>query len=154
MKKCSCCRVEKPFTEFHKNKSGKFGYANYCIECNKLNRKKAESKLRFKKFRETADKWIVYEFYDSNDICIYIGQSKVFDRRFVQHNYSSAFSNQIHKVVCYVMDSFPDMAFMEAQLIIQKQPKYNDRIVESKASKFTINYLDKIIYDINGVKLN
>ena len=52
------------------------------------------------------------------------------------------------------MDSFPDMAFMEAQLIIQKQPKYNDRIVESKASKFIVNYLDKIIYDINGVKLN
>lgn len=154
MKICSCCKIEKPFIEFHKNKSGKFGYANYCIECKKLTRKKPDSKQRLKKFKETANKWIVYEFYDSDNNCIYVGQSKVFAKRFIQHNYSSSFSNDIKIIVCYIVDSFPDMAFIEAQLIIQKQPKYNNRIIESKASKFTIDYVDKITYNIYGVKLN
>lgn len=72
----------------------------------------------------------------------------------IQHNYSSVFSKEIDTIVCYVMESFPDMAFMEAQLIIQKQPKYNDRIIESKASKFTVEYVDKIKYNIHGVKIN
>lgn len=154
MKKCSCCRIEKPFTEYHKNKSGKSGYANYCIQCKRLTRKKPDSKQRFKKFKETNNRWIVYEFYDLNNNCIYIGQSKVFDKRFIQHNYTSIFSEEINIIVCYIMESFPDMAFMEAQLIIQKQPKYNDRIIESKASKFTVEYVDKVEYNVHGIKIN
>ena len=155
VKKCSCCRVEKPFIEFHKNKSGKFGYANYCIECKKSIRKsKSKIKIKNRKFEETYNQWVVYEFYDYNDICIYVGQSKVFAKRFIQHNYDKRITDEIKTIVCYIMDSFPDMAFLEAQKIIEKQPKYNTRISESCLSKFDINYVHKIKYNINGQKLN
>lgn len=154
IKTCSCCRVEKPFTKFHKNKSGKFGYANYCIECKKLSRKsKTKVKTKNRKFEETYNQWIVYEFYNCNNICIYVGQSKVFAKRFIQHQYDKRITDKIHRIVCYVMASFPDMAFLEAQKIIEKQPKYNTRISESCLSKFEIKYVCQIEYNIDGQKL-
>jgi hypothetical protein len=36
IKKCSTCQTEKPFEEFNKNKSGKFGLHNQCRPCTKL----------------------------------------------------------------------------------------------------------------------
>ena len=36
MKKCSSCQEEKPFEEFNKSKSGKFGLHNQCRPCTKL----------------------------------------------------------------------------------------------------------------------
>lgn len=107
-----------------------------------------------KHFKDVSKSLVVYEFYNKNKECIYIGQSKSFHRRIIQHKSKSIWYEEIETIICYVMESFPDMVFMEAQLIIQKQPKYNDRIIESKASKFTIDYLDKITYNIYGVKLN
>jgi len=146
--------MEKPFTEFHKNRSTKSGYSNYCVDCKKLTRKsKSNIKLNNRKFEETYDKWVVYEFYDNNNICIYVGQSKVFAKRFIQHNYDKRITDKIKRIVCYIMDSFPDMAFLEAQKIIEKQPKYNTRISESSLSKFEIPYTYKIEYDFNGQKL-
>lgn len=41
-KKCSRCGVEKPLSEFHKNRSSKDGLQNYCKQCsyesNKISR--------------------------------------------------------------------------------------------------------------------
>ncbi len=107
-----------------------------------------------KYFKEVLNKHVVYEFYDINHNCIYVGQSKNFHRRLIQHKMKSNFYTQIKKIICYVFDSFPDMTFAEAQLIIQKEPKYNKRITGSSASQFKIDYIDKIEYNLNGVKLN
>ena len=35
MKRCGKCRVEKPFSEFHKNRSNKDGHSGRCKECRK-----------------------------------------------------------------------------------------------------------------------
>ena len=35
MKKCSRCKIEKPFTEFHKDRSHSSGLQRYCKECKK-----------------------------------------------------------------------------------------------------------------------
>lgn len=37
MKKCSCCKLEKPFESFYKNKAKKDGFANQCKSCRKTN---------------------------------------------------------------------------------------------------------------------
>jgi len=152
-KKCSYCKIEKQLEDFHKNKSAKFGHSNYCIECKKLTRKnkvEAKEKPRNRKFEETYNHWIVYEFYDHEDVCLYVGQSKSFAKRFIQHKYIEKITDRIKRITCYVMASFPDMAFLEAQKIIEKQPKYNTRISESCLSKFSITYITKLEYDING----
>lgn len=107
-----------------------------------------------KYFKEVSNKHVVYEFYDINDKCIYVGQSKNFHRRLLQHKLKSTFYMRIKKIICYIFESFPDMTFAEAQLIIQKEPEYNKRITGSNASQFQINYIEKIEYNMNGVKLN
>jgi hypothetical protein len=33
VKRCGKCRVEKPFSEFHKNRSNKDGHSGRCKEC-------------------------------------------------------------------------------------------------------------------------
>lgn len=40
MKKCSNCQQTKDFSEFNKSKTGKFGFKNYCKECDKQIAKK------------------------------------------------------------------------------------------------------------------
>jgi hypothetical protein len=107
-----------------------------------------------KYFKETMGYHTVYEFYDLNNDCIYIGQSKNFPNRLRQHRIKSSFYNEIKTITCYLFKSFPDMAFTEAQLIIQKQPKYNKRIAGSQLSDYIINAADKIKYNLNGVRLN
>ena len=40
MKKCSKCKLEKPFEEFGKNKSQKDGLSHVCKKCRIINSKK------------------------------------------------------------------------------------------------------------------
>lgn len=155
MKKCSCCKINKSFTEFHRNRSGKDGYSNYCIECKKLSRnKKIDGERKFILFKEIRNMNIVYEFYNVDNECIYIGQSKEFYARFREHKLRSKFYNEVHKIKCHVLNSFPEMVFHEAQLIIIKQPKYNTRIISAQKSMIEIPILFEIEYDVNGLKLN
>ena len=46
-KKCSTCKTEKSFTEFNKNKNGKFGLHNQCRSCTKLWKPSEEQKERY-----------------------------------------------------------------------------------------------------------
>lgn len=154
MKKCSCCRIEKSFTEFHKNKSAKSGYSNYCIECRKLTRNNPRgTRQALDVFDQTRGNHVVYQFYDINDECIYVGQSINFIRRLNDHKVSNVFYSQITKIVCNIVESYPDMIFLEAQLIIEIKPKYNKQVIGAIASKSKI-YVTKIVeYDIEGVEL-
>ncbi len=40
-KKCSRCKIEKPFNEFRKSKSGLYQLFNFCIICQDLNNREA-----------------------------------------------------------------------------------------------------------------
>ncbi len=40
MKTCSACKIELPFSNFHKNRAQQDGYANQCKECSKASVKK------------------------------------------------------------------------------------------------------------------
>lgn len=154
VKRCSCCRLEKPFTEFHKNKSGKFGYANYCIECKKSTRNKPRgTRQPLNVFDKTRGMHIVYEFYNINEECIYIGQSVNFIQRLNDHKCNAVFYKEITRIVCNITESLPDMTFLEAQYIIQKKPKYNQRIIGAIESRFKIDCLQRVEYDIEGVEL-
>ena len=54
MKICSKCGIEKPITEFHKNKIGKYGVRGNCKECVKLYKKQynEDNKERIKQYYE------------------------------------------------------------------------------------------------------
>ena len=53
MKKCSTCQEEKPFADFNKNKSGKFGLHNQCRICSRLWKPSPEAiKIARKRTRE------------------------------------------------------------------------------------------------------
>jgi hypothetical protein len=58
MKKCTKCKVEKPFQEFTKQKNGKNGYRSSCKSCCKKYYEKNKDKLKVK-YKETAK--IYYE---------------------------------------------------------------------------------------------
>lgn len=148
MLKCSKCKIYKPINEFHKNKSALSGYSNYCKQCKKLTRKKPQTKIRLKKYHETINKYIVYEFYNLDNECIYIGQSFTFHRRLISHMYHSKFANEIRTIKCNVFNNYPDMVFYEAQLIIKCKPKYNSLAVNSPASLNSIEPLETIEYTI------
>lgn len=50
MKTCSRCKIEKPFSEFNKNKAQKDGHHNYCKECRKIERENnKEQRLQYLK---------------------------------------------------------------------------------------------------------
>ena len=155
MKKCSYCKIEKPFTKFHRNKSGKLGYSNYCIECKKLTRDKPRSNKRLTgAFDKVRRKYIVYEFYDENNQCLYIGQSLNFINRMCEHKSDSLFYVQIKTIKCNILNSLPDMVFLEAQYIIQKKPLYNKRISGAIQSDHSIEPIDVIEYYIDGSEIN
>jgi predicted GIY-YIG superfamily endonuclease len=152
MLKCSCCKENKPFTSFHKNISTKSGYANYCKVCKKANRTKKVSirKKRRKIFNEVDKLLVVYEIYDNQQNCIYIGQSCNFIKRWFQHKKNKNIAENTNLITISSFLSYPDMVFYEAQQIIQKQPKYNKRI---KYSVLSINQIlpDKTFkYDKTG----
>lgn len=52
-KVCKCCQIEKPITEFYKNR---LGYTNVCIECSKEHRKaNKQKKIEEKSLRRQLD---------------------------------------------------------------------------------------------------
>jgi 5-methylcytosine-specific restriction endonuclease McrA len=53
---CSKCKIEKPLSEFHKDKNGKYGVAYYCKLCRKIN-----YQATFEKISERGK-----EYYKSN----------------------------------------------------------------------------------------
>ena len=67
MKKCSCCKVEKSFEEFHKNNKRKDGVVSYCKSCckeyyitNTLNYKE--------RYEENKEKLLEYQsIYSKNN---------------------------------------------------------------------------------------
>lgn len=59
MKKCSHCKLEKDYSEYHKNKSQSDGYKNQCKLCVKLgNAKNKETKNKYNKqyYQDNKDK--------------------------------------------------------------------------------------------------
>lgn len=154
MKRCSCCKIEKPFTDYHKNKANKSGYANYCIPCKQLTRNNPRGTRQFLQvFDATRGSHVVYQFYDINDECIYVGQSVNFIRRLNDHKTKNVFYTQITRIVCNIVESYPDMIFLEAQLIIKLSPKYNKQIIGAKPSNLIVNNIKRFEYDIEGVEL-
>lgn len=69
MKKCSCCKIEKPFTEFYKEKLGKDGYRNDCKKCKKAKKSKESdkeyyqrNKLKYeRRYQENKDSLLKYQ---------------------------------------------------------------------------------------------
>lgn len=59
IKRCSNCKVEKPFCEFAKDKRRKFGINSYCKSCDNLRKKKPLSQIKAKGLRLNTDthKW-------------------------------------------------------------------------------------------------
>lgn len=74
MKKCSRCGVEKPFSEFHKDKSRKDNHGRYC----KLCKSDYDKHGNHKKYK---DKYIVYYLPKEN----YIGMTFNYRRRLNSH---------------------------------------------------------------------
>ena len=67
MKTCTKCKEEKPFSEFHKNRSQKDGLSYYCKACkyeaNKSSREKNKDHIReynHKHYQENKDHYIDY----------------------------------------------------------------------------------------------
>ena len=67
MKTCSRCKEEKPFSEFHKNRSQKDGYQNQCKVCryeaNKSYREKNKDRIReynHKNYQENKEHYTEY----------------------------------------------------------------------------------------------
>lgn len=77
MKICSKCGVEKPKTEFHKNKKSKDGLASWCKECNKSNAFERRENIKRFLFR-----------YKSNNPCIKCGETDA--RRLQFHHVNPA----------------------------------------------------------------
>lgn len=61
-KVCSKCKIEKPFSEFHKNPQGKYGYKSVCMKCTHLQRKERYSR---EDFDELKKKWSK-DYYTKN----------------------------------------------------------------------------------------
>jgi len=55
MKRCSKCKIEKPFNEFNKNSNKRDGCSHYCKECKKLRRQALEHKEKMKSYRQTLE---------------------------------------------------------------------------------------------------
>ena len=49
MKKCSKCKKEKQFDDFHKNKLGRYGLHHYCKSCNSIQKKSSYNYSKSKK---------------------------------------------------------------------------------------------------------
>lgn len=54
MYKCNCCKIEKPFSEFNKNRSRRTGYSQYCKVC-VSNRNKSTFVDHADHYRKNAD---------------------------------------------------------------------------------------------------
>ena len=56
MKTCSCCKLEKTFEDFYKNKSQKDGYQNNCKKCMNIANNKWQRKNK-EKAKEYTEAW-------------------------------------------------------------------------------------------------
>lgn len=101
-------------------------------------------------FKETKGCKVVYKLLNIQKECIYVGQTTDFLKRWASHRVNSKFFDEVLYVVCYVVETNPDMAFIEAQLIAIDLPKYNKRLVDSSPSKHKIPYLKMLVYNLNG----
>jgi excinuclease UvrABC nuclease subunit len=88
MKKCCKCSIEKPLTEFSKNKKSPDGLQWQCKVC-----KKGEFKQWYEnnkpQHRNYVVKWKskksgIYEWYEGNT-CLYVGQSAWLNSRISSH---------------------------------------------------------------------
>jgi len=67
MKTCSKCKIEKPLTEFHKKKAGKYGVRAVCKLCAKAYYKANKDKLKaYSKAYQEANKDKVRVWYEAN----------------------------------------------------------------------------------------
>ena len=73
MKKCCTCKIEKPLTEFYKDKYFKDGFRQICKPCNKISMGKWQTKHSG-----------IYKIV-SNNIILYVGQSKRVNDRMAKH---------------------------------------------------------------------
>lgn len=60
MKKCTVCKIEKPYSDYHRSKATKDGYGYRCIACDRAARVKYREENR-ERFLETSRKtnWMV-----------------------------------------------------------------------------------------------
>lgn len=91
MKTCSKCNLEKPLSDFYKNKARKDGVAVYCISCSKgyfqtEHRKEYERERNIK--RRTQENYVQYQ----------IEYRKKNMDRFVKNNFEKYHSNPIEKL--------------------------------------------------------
>jgi predicted GIY-YIG superfamily endonuclease len=155
MKKCNKCLLEKPITDFSKDKSRPDGYQYDCKACKKIqNEKNKEWRKEYylnnkEKIKNHTSKWNlinndklgggVYALIDKNtDKIIYIGQTGQLQRRKYEHN--SKFKNNSNGgittkfnlnpknfefIILHHIDDENERLRIEKELINTLQPKYN-----------------------------
>jgi len=102
-KTCSVCRVEKDFSNFHKNKQGSYGYENRCKPCRK---ELAANRYKDNWFHQTA---ILKKSYcASNSVAfdldgeylesIYSDTCPIFNKQFVLHDKRDSMSPALDRI--------------------------------------------------------
>ncbi len=92
------------------------------------------------KLRNLPDKPGIYQFFDKNDLIIYIGKAKSLKKRvssyFNKRQYESAklkvLVNKIENIRHIVVDTESDALLLENNLIKKHQPKYNINLKDDK----------------------
>lgn len=105
------------------------------------------------RFKEIELKFVVYELLDLKGNCLYIGQSRNFNKRIIQHN-KSGLTNQCNLIRVHVMACYPDCAFLEAQLIAIYKPQFNKKIMGLTESNYSIEPVYTVYYNLNGDRVN
>jgi hypothetical protein len=88
MKTCSKCGIEKPLTDFNKDKVKKDGLQYRCKTCNKkyLNEYNKTDKAKQSVLNYFYKVCGVYQIIDDNtNECLYVGKSWMFNHRKTQH---------------------------------------------------------------------
>lgn len=87
MKKCKKCNIEKPFSDFHKNKVGKYGLENKCKQCvndyYQNNKLKHQQKTK-KYYHLNKEQW---KYYPSQNNLITWGEQNPEKYRQYQNQY-------------------------------------------------------------------
>ena len=86
MKTCTKCQEEKPFSEFHKNRTRKDGHHAWCNVCkSEAWRSYCEKNKGRHKIYRTRQPSGVYKIVNKIDGKVYIGQSTFLKERFNSH---------------------------------------------------------------------
>ena len=86
MKKCGKCKVEKPLTEFNKNKNRKDGHGYRCKSCNAKYR--AENKEKITKYyaeNKAEQPNCIYQIKNLENSKVYIGETTMGELRWKRH---------------------------------------------------------------------